>query len=43
MHHTGDNYADQSRSADIMDRPRQVSRVIDHMLSTWEGRAAIDP
>ncbi len=37
------NYADQSRSADIMDRPRQVSRVIDHMLSTWEGHAAIDP
>jgi predicted dienelactone hydrolase len=41
--HAGDNYADQSRSADVMDRPRQVSRVIDHMLSTWEGRAAIDP
>jgi predicted dienelactone hydrolase len=37
MNHTGDNYADQSRSVDIMDRPRQVSRVIDHMLSTWEG------
>ena len=43
MNHTGDNYADQSRSVDIMDRPRQVSRVIDHMLSTWEGRVAIDP
>jgi predicted dienelactone hydrolase len=43
MNHTGDNYADQSRSVDVMDRPRQVSRVIDHMLSTWEGRAAIDP
>jgi predicted dienelactone hydrolase len=43
MNHTGDNYADQSCSVDIMDRPRQVSRVIDHMLSTWEGRAAIDP
>ena len=43
MNHTGDNYADQSRSVDIMDRPRQVSRVIDHMLSTWEGHAAIDP
>lgn len=43
MNHTGDNYADQSRSVDIMDRPRQVSRVIDHMLSSWEGRAAIDP
>ena len=43
MNHTGDNYADQSRSIDIMDRPRQVSRVVDHMLSTWEGHAAIDP
>ncbi len=43
MNHTGDNYADQSRSIDVMDRPRQVSRVIDHMLSTWDGRAAIDP
>ena len=42
MNHTGDNYADQSRSVDMMDRPRQVSRVIDHMLSTWEGHAAID-
>ena len=41
--HTGDNYADQSRSIDVMERPRQVSRVIDHMLSTWEGHAAIDP
>ncbi|MEO8154479.1 MAG: dienelactone hydrolase [Rhizobacter sp.] len=40
--HTGDNYADQSRSADIMDRPRQISRVIDHMLSTWDGHATID-
>jgi len=43
MNHAGDNYADQSRSVDIMDRPRQVSLVVDHMLSTWEGRAAIDP
>jgi len=41
--HAGDNYADQSRSSDIMDRPRQISRVIDHMLSTWDGHAMIDP
>jgi predicted dienelactone hydrolase len=41
--HTGDNYADQSRSVDVMDRPRQISRVVDHMLSTWDGRATIDP
>jgi predicted dienelactone hydrolase len=41
--HTGDNHADQSRSLDIMDRPRQISRVIDHMLSAWGGAATIDP
>jgi predicted dienelactone hydrolase len=41
--HAGDNYADQSRSTDVMDRPRQISRVIDHMLSTWDGHAMIDP
>lgn len=41
--HRGDNHADQSRSIHIMDRPKQVSRVIDHMLSTWDGRAAVDP
>jgi predicted dienelactone hydrolase len=40
--HAGDNYADRSRSADIMDRPRQISRVIDHMLSAWDGHAVID-
>jgi predicted dienelactone hydrolase len=41
--HRGDNYADNSRSAYVMDRPRQVSRVIDHMLSVWGSQAAIDP
>ena len=41
--HTGDNYADQSRSVDIMDRPRQISRVTDHMLTSWNGRRSIDP
>lgn len=41
--HTGDNHADQSRSTDIMDRPRQISRVIDHMLTAWSARAVIDP
>lgn len=40
--HTGDNYADQSRASYMMDRPRHISRVIDHMLGTWVGRAAID-
>lgn len=41
--HTGDNYADQSRSLDVMSRSRHVSRAIDHMLSTWDDRATIDP
>lgn len=41
--HTGDNYADQSRSLAVMDRPRQISRVIDHMLSAWDYRSSIDP
>lgn len=41
--HTGDNHADHSRSVEVMDRPRHVSRVIDHMLSTWVGHATIDP
>jgi predicted dienelactone hydrolase len=41
--HTGDNYADQSRSTYVMDRPRQISRVLDHMLSAWDGHALIDP
>ena len=40
--HTGDNYKDQSRATDVMDRPRQISRVIDHMLSSWDDRTAID-
>ncbi len=41
--HTGDSYADQSRSIDVMARPRHISRAIDHMLSTWDGHAAINP
>ncbi len=40
--HTGDNYADQSREASMMDRPRHVSRVIDHMLTKWHGRDHIN-
>ena len=40
--HRGDNYADASRSLFIMDRPLQISRVIDHMLASWDGHAAID-
>jgi predicted dienelactone hydrolase len=40
--HTGDNFADQSRAVSMMDRPRHVSRVIDHMLAKWSGRDRID-
>ncbi|MFJ9451753.1 alpha/beta hydrolase family protein [Herbaspirillum sp. NPDC101397] len=40
--HTGDNYADQSRSLFILERPRHISRVIDYMLSGWSGHERID-
>lgn len=40
--HTGDNHADQSAEASMMDRPRHVSRVIDYMLTKWSGRDRID-
>ena len=40
--HTGDNHADQRNEASMMDRPRHVSRVIDHLLTTWPGRDRID-
>ena len=39
--HTGDNYRDQSRSVEIMDRPRQISIVIDYMLKDWSQHNAI--
>jgi len=41
--HTGDNNKDQSRSVFIMERPRQISRLIDYMLSSWADHANIDP
>ena len=41
--HTGDNYADQSRATDMPNRPRQVSVLIDYMLSAAPMKAAIDP
>lgn len=40
--HTGDNYRDQSRAVLILDRPRQVSRVIDYLLSGWSGHQHLD-
>lgn len=40
--HTGDNWRDQSRATDVVDRTRQLSVLIDNMLGQWEGRAGID-
>lgn len=40
--HTGDNWRDQSRATDMVDRTRQISVLIDYMLEQWEGRAGID-
>lgn len=40
--HTGDNWRDQSRATDVVGRTRQLSVLIDHMLTRWEGRASID-
>ena len=41
--HTGDNYADQSRSLFILERPRHISRMLDYMLSAWSGHDRINP
>ncbi|WP_296487210.1 dienelactone hydrolase family protein, partial [Phenylobacterium sp.] len=40
--HTGDNWRDQSRATDLGGRTRQVSVLIDYMLTAWEGRGGID-
>ena len=40
--HNGDNYRDHSRETQLMDRPPQISAVIDDMLHTWPGHTAID-
>ena len=41
--HTGDNYQDQSRATDMANRPRQLSVLIDYMLTASAMKAAIDP
>lgn len=41
--HTGDNWRDQSRATDVAQRPRQLSLLIDYMLTRWEGRDGLDP
>jgi predicted dienelactone hydrolase len=40
--HTGDNWRDQSRATDFVGRTRQLSALIDHMLTQWDGRGGID-
>ncbi|KRA64773.1 dienelactone hydrolase [Caulobacter sp. Root655] len=41
--HVGDNYQDQSRATDMANRPRQLSLLIDYMLTAAPMKAAIDP
>jgi len=43
--HTGDNSQDQSyvgNRRDLIDRPRQISRVLDFMLGAWPERIRLD-
>ncbi len=40
--HTGDNYEDQSRAAQIWSRSQQIHWLIDYMLAEWRGHAPID-
>jgi predicted dienelactone hydrolase len=40
--HTGDTYDDQSRAAEIWDRPRQVHRLIDFLLTDWPAHGQLD-
>lgn len=41
--HTGDNWRDQSQATNVVQRPRQLSVLIDYMVGRWEGRETIDP
>jgi predicted dienelactone hydrolase len=40
--HTGDTYADQSRSVRMVDRPMHIKRLIDYMTAEWFGHDRID-
>ncbi|MBS2026130.1 MAG: prolyl oligopeptidase family serine peptidase [Deltaproteobacteria bacterium] len=42
LSHTGDTYDDHSRAARTWDRPRQLHRLIDFMLSEWPEHAQLD-
>jgi predicted dienelactone hydrolase len=41
--HTGDNNRDQSKMAQMVDRPRHVSRMLDYMLAAWPDHNPLDP
>ena len=43
--HIGDNYQDQSYAGNqrnLVDRPRQVHRVLDYILASWTGHTHLD-
>ncbi len=40
--HTGDNYREMSRAADVAERPRQLHVLIDYMVKDWTGHGAVD-
>ncbi|MCT2398240.1 alpha/beta hydrolase family protein [Novosphingobium mangrovi (ex Huang et al. 2023)] len=40
--HPGDNWKDQSKATEIANRPAAFSGLIDFMLGSWSGHAAID-
>ncbi len=42
LEHTGDNYRDQSRAIDVLNRPRELHRLIDYMLADWPEHAVLD-
>ena len=42
VEHPGDSFRDQSRVADIEQRPEALTRVLGHMLESWQHRAVID-
>ncbi|BAV49583.1 dienelactone hydrolase [Mesorhizobium sp. 113-1-2] len=41
--HAGDTFDDQSKVLMLWRRPAQLSRLIDFMLTDWQGHADIDP
>jgi predicted dienelactone hydrolase len=44
--HAGDNFSDQSRAGSVSlfsGRTQELHATVNHLLKTWQGRAAIDP